>query len=280
VELIISTHEGAHPIACSTSLLQTPDGYIVGVVAALGDLSTVKALEVERGRAERLNYFETLAAALAHEIGNPIAPIKLMTQLLPARFHSEVFIHDFTRTVSREISRIEKLVERLRSLSRPAHRERVAVDLRTALRDAIDLAQPVLDEKRINLVTRISARALVICGDPSELQELFLNLLTNAAEATPDAGEIVVEATCESSDALVRVSDSGLGIASDIVDRIFEPFVSSKHRGSGLGLTICSGVIERHRGSIAACNTGTGAMFTVRIPLAPAATTTSEESPS
>jgi signal transduction histidine kinase len=256
----------ALPVMCSTAPLRKGEE-IVGVVGTLSDLSTMKALEIERTRAERLNYFETLAAGLAHEIANPIAPIKIMTQLLPSRYHNEAFIREFTRTVTREISRMERLVERLRRLSRPANRDRVPVDLRTVLTETFEVMQSSFEERRVTLSLRLCDAPLVVAGDPNELHELFLNLLTNAAEATPDEGQVLMEARPETRTAWVRVSDSGTGIPAAMVERIFEPFVSSKQRGSGLGLTICSGIVQRHEGTLDADNTGSGAAFTVRIPL-------------
>jgi signal transduction histidine kinase len=268
VDLVLAHRDGAIPVMCSTALLRKPNGEIVGVVLALSDLSVVRALEVERARTERLNYFETLAAALAHEIANPIAPIKLMTQLLPARSKDQAFVDEFTRTVSHELLRVEKLVERLRALSGPAHREREPVDLRTPIGHSVEIVRPLLDERAIELIFHPLEVPLVADGDASELQELFLNLLTNAAEATPERGRIVLQVRHESSEAIISISDSGPGISREIADRIFEPFVSSKHRGSGLGLTICSGVVARHKGTLTAQNTDSGATFTVRLPLA------------
>ena len=257
----------ALPVMCSTAPLRNGDTEIVGVVGTLSDLSTMKALEIERTRTERLNYFETLAAGLAHEIANPIAPIKVMTQLLPSRYHNEAFIREFTRTVTREISRMEKLVERLRRLSRPANRDRMPVDLRTVLTETFEVMQSSFEERHVTLSLRLCDAPLVVAGDPNELHELFLNLLTNAAEATPDEGQVLMEARPETRTAWVRVSDSGTGIPAAMVGHIFEPFVSSKQRGSGLGLTICSGIVQRHEGTLEADNTGSGAAFTVRIPL-------------
>ena len=137
---------------------------------------------------------------------------------------------------------MERLVERLRRLSRPANRDRVPVDLRTVLTETFEVMQSSLEERRVTLLLRLCDAPLVVAGDPNELHELFLNLLTNAAEATPDEGQVLLEARPETRTAWVRVSDSGTGIPASMVEHIFEPFVSSKQRGSGLGLTICSGI--------------------------------------
>jgi two-component system nitrogen regulation sensor histidine kinase GlnL len=256
------------PLMCCAAPLKRAEGEIVGVVASLSDLSILKELEMERARAERLNYFENLAAALAHEIANPIVPIKIMTQLLSTRYDEPNFITDFVRTVGREVSRIETLVQRLNSLSAPVSRRISEMDLRSLLTQVTELIQAAFDERAIQLDVVNVNQALTVAGDASELQELFLNLLTNALEATPRGGSVSVETTRESRDAIVYIRDTGPGIPDEMAGRIFEPFVSSKNRGSGLGLAICHGIVKRHRGDIVAVNTPTGAEFTVRLPLA------------
>ena len=275
-----SVELGALPVMCSTAPLRKSNGEIAGIVGALSDLSTMKALEIERTRAERLNYFETLASGLAHEIANPIAPIKVMTQLLPSRFHNEAFINEFTRTVLRETSRMETLVERLRRLSRPISRDRVPVDLRIILTETFEVMEALFADREVILSLHLCDVPLFISGDANELHELFLNLLTNAAEASSETGQVILEARSETGNAWVQVSDNGGGIPVAIAERIFEPFVSSKGRGSGLGLAICSGIIERHQGTIEAFNHANGASFAVRIPLLSAPSGASSIDPS
>jgi two-component system nitrogen regulation sensor histidine kinase GlnL len=267
VDLVVATDRHTVPLMCTTAPLRGTDGTTAGIVASLSDLTTLRALETARGRAERLNYFEMLAAGLAHEIGNPIVPIKLMTQLLPSRHLDSRFIEDFTRTVTRETSRIQHLVNRLRSLSGPSSREARPVDLRTILRDCAEVIASLVEEKRLSVDIRMPSNPVMILGDPNELHELFLNLLTNAVEATEEGG-IVVEAVCQSSEAEIHVADSGPGIPPEVIGRMFEPFVSSKKRGSGLGLAICHGIVDRHKGTLIGTNTDRGALFTVRFPVA------------
>jgi signal transduction histidine kinase len=270
------------PIMCATTPLRRSDGDIVGVVAALSDLSTLKALEIERTRSERLTYFETLAAGLAHEIANPIAPIKIMAQLLPSRVHSESFVAEFTRTVTREILRIENLVGRLQCLSGPSNRAPAPVDLRVSLREAFDVMYPLFENRRVGLVLEPHDGPTIVNADSSELQELFLNLLMNAVEATPAQGLVTIRTAVEGTEARIDISDTGSGIKPDALHRIFEPFVSSKQRGSGLGLTICNGIVRRHGGTITAQNHDHGAVFTVRMPLSTKAnlTTSTAHTPS
>jgi signal transduction histidine kinase len=267
VDFVVSTEQHSTPVMCTTAALRGTDGAATGIVVCLSDLTISRALETERTRAERLNYFEMLTAGLAHEIGNPIVPIKLMAQLMPSRHLDKRFVDDFVRTVTREISRIEHLVSRLRSLSGPSDRESKRVDIRTVIRDSLEVVDSLIDQKRLSVKVSIPATPLVVAGDSSELHELFLNLFTNAIEAT-ERGEIAVKAVSELSAVEVHISDTGPGIAPDVLARMFEPFVSSKKRGSGLGLAICRGIVDRHKGTLVGGNTAHGAVFTIRIPLA------------
>ena len=267
VDLVVCTEGHTIPLMCTTAALRAADGAATGIVASLSDLTTSRALETERARAERLNYFEMLTAGLAHEIGNPIVPIKLMTQLLPTRHLEKRFVDDFVRTVTRETSRIQHLVNRLRTLSGPAEREPRRVDLRTVIRDSLEVLDSLIEEKHLSSSVAVPPTPLTVSGDSNELHELFLNLLTNAVEAT-ERGEITIEARVESSEVEVHIADSGPGIPTDVIDRMFEPFVSSKSRGSGLGLAICRGIVDRHKGTLVGGNTDHGAVFIVRMPLA------------
>lgn len=260
--------ERPRPIMCTTSLLRDPEGSPVGAVAVFSDLTPLKELEVQRRRAELLTYFEMLASSLAHELKNPLVALKTFTQLVPRRHHEEKFLQDFSRIMEREIGRMERLIERLQALARPPARTEAVVDLRQPLQDALTLVRPAFDDKGIVVRASLGEREAALLGDPYELEQLFLNLLLNAHEATPPGGTVTVELVTEGMEALVRVADSGPGIPAELRDHVFEPFVTTKPRGLGLGLTISGEIVSAYRGKLLAANApGGGAVFTVRMPL-------------
>src|SRR5688572_14889358 len=195
-------------------------------------------------RAERLAYFEVLASGLAHEIKNPLVAIKTFTQLLPRRRDDDRFIDDFGRIATREMERMERLLERLRTLSRPGDRPRHPLDVRAPIREAAESLQPACDEKNITLVTSLGAIPCMVRGDHGELEQLFLNLLMNAHEATPPGGTLRVDLVRTDEHVAITVADTGPGIPSDLLERVFDPFFTTKQRGSGLGLTICAGIAQ------------------------------------
>lgn len=259
----------ARSIICTTSPLRDPAGTPLGAVAVFSDLTPVKDLEKARRRSERLAYFELLTSGIAHEIKNPLVSIKTFAQLLPRRQQDSRFIEEFGRIAEREIGRMEQLLERLRHLSRPNDRHHKPLDVREPLHDALASLKAAFEEKGIVVTATLREAALTIVGDYNELQSLFINLLLNAQEATPPGGALDVDLVGKDNLVSISVSDTGPGIPPDSLEQIFNPFFTTKPRGSGLGLALCAGIAQGHGGQIRAANrAGGGATFTVEFPVA------------
>jgi PAS domain S-box-containing protein len=263
----------SRPVICTVSPIRDPAGSVLGAVAVFSDLTPLKELEVERRRAERLVYFQALASGIAHEIKNPLVAIKTFTQLLPRRLGDTRFFEEFGRISTREIDRIQRLLDRLRTLSRPAGGPRHPVDVRMPLTEALELVQPALEEKGLTMTVELGGEARMVLGNHQEMEELFLNLLLNAHDATPRGGTIAVELGRTDAHVTVAVADTGPGIKPELLERVFEPFFTTKARGSGLGLAISAGIAQAHGARLRAGNRPTGgAIFTLEFPL-PASST-------
>jgi PAS domain S-box-containing protein len=261
------------PIICGTSALYDPTGAVLGAVAVFSDLTPLKQLELERRRAERVADFEMLASGIAHEIKNPLVSIKTFAQLLPRRHGDARFIDDFGRIVTHQISRIEELLDRLRTLSRPGSRPLQPIDLRAPIGDAVEAVRPAFSEKNVILTMAIGQAPSVVLGNHSELEQLFLNLLINALEATPPAGMVRVEVARSGDRAIVAVVDTGPGIATEHQERVFDPFFTTKEHGSGLGLAICASIAQTHGARLTTTNREAGgAVVTFECPFVVAAT--------
>jgi len=259
----------SRPVICTVSPVRDPGGAVLGAVAVFSDLTPLKELEVERRRAERLAYFQALAAGIAHEIKNPLVAIKTFTQLLPRRQADARFLEEFGRISTREIDRMQRLVDRLRTLSRPAGGPRHPVDVQLPLAEALELVQPTLEEKGLTMAAMLGTEPSLVVGNHQEMEELFLNLMLNAHDATPAGGTITVELTRAETQVTVTVTDSGPGIAPELLERVFEPFFTTKARGSGLGLAISAGIAQAHGARLRVHNRPAGgAVFTVEFPLA------------
>jgi signal transduction histidine kinase len=164
---------------------------------------------------------------------------------------------------------MERLLERLDALAQSGRRPEFPVDLRAPIAEAIEVMQATFDEKGIVVTTAVGETATFVLGHHNELEQLFLNLVMNAHEATPPGGRVHVEIVQHAQHATVSVADTGAGIAPELVDRVFDPFFSTKQRGSGLGLAICAGIAQTHGARLTVDNReGGGAVFSVEFPLA------------
>jgi PAS domain S-box-containing protein len=261
------------PLMCTISPLRGPQGALTGAVAVFTDLSRIKELERERQRAERLASLEAIASGMVHEIRNPLVSIKAFAQLLPSRYDEPQFRQNFTRIVGREINRMEDLLDRFLMLSAPSRQPMDSVDVMVPLSDTLALLQPQLDAKGIALRPVIRGSYRQVLGNASLLEQLFLNLCLNALEAMDSGGELTVRVADLSqgggSTLLVEVSDTGCGIPDDMVEQIFNPFVTTKAHGTGLGLAICRAIADAHKAILRARNHSgrPGCTFTVEFPV-------------
>jgi len=261
------------PLMCTASPLRNPQGALVGAVAVFSDLSRLRELERERRRAERLASMEAIASGMVHEIRNPLVAIKTFTQLLPTRFNDPGFRDTFSRVAGREIARVDDLLDRFRMLSSASRQPMEPVDVTAPIGDTLQLLQPRLEERRVSLRRVGETAPRSVLGNASQLEQLFLNLCLNALEAMDSGGELTVRVADLSegggSTLLVEVSDTGSGIPDDMLEQIFNPFVTTKDHGTGLGLAICRAITDAHRAILRARNNvgRPGCTFTVEFPV-------------
>lgn len=226
--------------------------------------------------AERLVSVGRLAGGVAHEINNP-AGIILTTsdyllresekRSLPGNFHEGL------QAIRRQAWRVSEIVNELLTFSRPAKMHKQSVDLNTVLRHCLLLLAPRFREQRVHVEENLAPNLPAIPADPGRLEQVFVNLLNNAADAMPDGGQVTVETReCHrdnTSYLLVSIADSGTGIAAENLKSIFDPFFTTKPRGkgTGLGLAVTHGIIRDHSGHIEAeSSSGQGAVFRVYLP--------------
>jgi PAS domain S-box-containing protein len=276
VETTVSDEARHHvvPVICSTAPLVDRGGSVLGTVAVVSDLTGIKRLEEEKRQVERLASVGALASGIAHEIKNPLVAIKTFAELLPERFSEDDFRNDFSRVAIREIARIDDLVARLRGLAVSPQHSLVPLDLKTPLEETLALLRGQLEQRQISLGLEFEDALPPVAASFAQLKQLFLNLLVNAVEASQPGAQISIrvrsQLTSDGRGVIVEISDSGPGIPDDLLSRIFEPFVTTKPQGSGLGLSICRGIADAHRAKISAFNNprGRGATVSVEFPSA------------
>ena len=261
------------PLMCSTAPLRGPQGQAAGAVAVFSDVSRIKALEDEKRRAERLANLEAIASGLVHEVRNPLVSLKTFTQLLPERFADPEFRERFVRVGDHALGRVEDLLTRFRTLAAPPRRPLEPVDVMVPLCATLELLGPRLELAQIRLRQVGDTQPRLILGHPLQLGQLFQNLCLNAIEAMENGGELTVRvadlAEAGGTTLLVEISDTGCGVPEDMLESIFNPFVTTKAEGTGLGLAICRTVADTHRATLRARNNlgRPGATFTVEFPV-------------
>ena len=222
-------------------------------------------------RAEKLASVGRLAAGIAHEINNPLMPIRVNLELMKedVEDNREVSIQDIDEAL-RSVNRISRIVERLQQFTRKRGDKAPVmqpINVAEIIEDVLSLSGSYISKSgvKVNLNLDETAR---IDGNRDQLEQVFLNIILNAHAAMQSGGRLDIESHVEGNSLLIRFADTGTGIASDMLDKIFEPFVSTKENGSGLGLFISYGIVENHNGQIhAESELGKGSVFTLTLPI-------------
>jgi signal transduction histidine kinase len=219
-------------------------------------------------------------ATLAHELRNPLAPILNSVEILRLSPGSDPVVRPLADMMRRQVSHMVRLVDDLLEISRITRGKielrKARVELSAVLDAALETSRPAIEAAGLALQVALPASPLPIDADPTRMAQVFANLLNNAAKYTDRGGRIDVRAAREGAEVVVRVADTGIGMAPDMVGRIFDMFVQADAKGAraqgglGIGLTLARSVVEMHGGSIAAhsAGPGRGSEFVVRVPAA------------
>jgi len=226
-------------------------------------------------RADRLASLGTLTAGLAHEIRNPLVALKTLTQLLPERLDDEEFRNQFLKIASGEVERISSLVTELLDFARPSDPKLELENINTILDGMILLVSTETKKKRIDVTKSYASDLPPIQIDREQIKQVFLNVLINAIQATPENGKITVKTRSFVKPggepfAQIEFTDTGCGIPEDDLEDIFNPFFTTKTAGSGLGLSISHQIVQDHRGYIdVESQLNKGSSFFVNLPVNP-----------
>jgi len=261
----------AFPVALNISLIRTEDNRIQGAVVILEDISARKQLQEQLHHADRLAAAGELAAGVAHEVNNAL--VGILGQVEAARHATEVdTLHGAMACVELQGRRIAEIVQDLLGFARPQPPERGPVDLRTLVHDTLTLMAHDLGRSRIRSETRFAPDLPVVMADAKQIQQVLVNLFTNAAQAMEPhgGGVLVVSLQPDAGGVRMDVQDNGAGIAAEVIPRVFDPFFSTKAKGTGLGLSVSYAIARAHGGDLTvrtALNEGT--TFTLTLPAVP-----------
>ena len=269
------------PVELSAAPLRGGEGKELGVVGVFRDLTRVRQLEDRLRRSDRLAAIGELAAGLAHEIKNPLTSLLTFSRHLSRRFEDASFREKFVSVVPRELERINTIVERLLELARPARLAFKPLRLPALLERVLDLYSERLEAQSVRVERQWRADGPVVWADHDALYRALVNLVTNALDAMPRGGTLTDRVGWSDADTMARgrggprrvaidVEDSGGGIPPADLDRVFNPFFSTKDGGTGLGLALTQKIVEDHGGSIDVRSApGAGALFRITLPLVP-----------
>jgi two-component system NtrC family sensor kinase len=234
-------------------------------------VETLRTTEQQLIQSEKLASVGQLAAGVAHEINNPLGTILLFSDIIRKELPPEDPRRSDVKMIIDEATRCKIIVSDLLNFARQNEVLAQATDVNTLLKETIDelSIQPIFD--RVTVVTELDPELPTIQADPAQLREVFINLVTNAAEAMEDGGSLTVSTTTE-EDAMIKIAfqDTGCGIPEENLNKIFTPFFTTKPigKGTGLGLAIVYGIIKMHRGQIyVESEVGIGSTLTVTLPV-------------
>ncbi len=241
------------------------------MIARLGHM---RELESKVKEAEKSAVIGRLASAIAHEIRNPLNYINLTldhlrTSLAPSDPQKRALVEQLTLQLKAEVARINTRITEFLKYSRPANLNLQPLDLRETLRDAMRIVEAQAAESGVEARLDENGGAPQVVGDRESLRSLFTNLIINGMQAMEgEGGSLRVGLSSEDGRARVTVSDTGRGIEREHIDKIFEPYYSTKDTGTGLGLAIARKAVEDHDGAISVESTpGRGTTFTVELPM-------------
>ena len=283
LNLECTTAEGRQiQLGFSVSPLTTVAGEINGFVLPFQDLTDVMRLERDIRRQDRLAALGRVAAAIAHEIRNPLASMRGAVQVLGSDSRLSDEETQLMNIVLRESDRIDRIISDFLMYARPRQPEKESVDLNHLLEETLTLLRynSEIDSSKYQLLAEPCPDPALVFADPGQLRQVLWNLARNAIKAMPDGGifTISINRTGDGANIQVAFTDTGIGMTDEQIERIFEPFSSFSAGGTGLGMSVVYHIINEHRGKIdVKSNVGKGT--TISLLLAAYAETHTEEKP-
>jgi PAS domain S-box-containing protein len=247
---------------------------VIGRLVIMDDITERVELEGQLSQADKLSSIGLLAAGVAHEVNTPLAVISSYTQMLAKQLQGDPQKSGLLEKITRQTFRASEIVNNLLNFSRTSGTEFADVDVNKVILDTLALLEHQFKTAKIQVRSELIPSITPIQGNPGRLQQVFLNLFLNAKDAMPGGGTLSV-ATSNGDQVSVRVSDTGTGISPEHVQRIYDPFFTTKttpkegqSRGTGLGLSVTYGIIQEHAGKIRVeSRPGSGTTFALDFPL-------------
>jgi len=266
-------------IGYTLSVIRDDAGWPVGAVLFFKDLTRVEQLEERERLRDRLAALGEMAAAIAHEVKNPLAGIEVMAGILKRQLADSQDAQSILGDIIKEAKMANAIVLEVLDFVRPIRLQVERISIADAIRDAVSMAESHVTRGNVRVEVDASGHLPSIQGDPLQLRQIFTNLLTNAFEALGGDGRVTIVATALNEEGpaggepqgpmvQIEVTDNGPGMPVDVIDKIFSPFFTTKPQGSGLGLAIVRKIVDAHDGRIdVGVMEAGGTRFRVTLPV-------------
>lgn len=256
------------PVQLNVAKLPGENNEYSGRTVVISDATEMRKLQQQVDQSEKLAVIGQLAAGVAHEIGNPLASISSIVQILQRKTNNQ-FMSDQLINVRDNINRISKIVRELVDLSRPPSHDSLFTQINEVIKTAVGIVKYDKRVKKVEFKTSLDENLPMIKVVPDQIIQVFINILINSLDAIKGEGTIKVNSTFDSEYIYVSILDNGVGIQKEILEKIFDPFFTTKQvgKGTGLGLSVSYGIIKKFEGEIKVrSQKGEGSEFIIKIP--------------
>jgi PAS domain S-box-containing protein len=248
-------------------------GSVQGNLVHVEDVTERRSREARLRRAESLASLTTLAAGVAHEIKNPLGSMGIHLQLIQKKIGGKSRVDPRTigshlDVIGEEVDRLNRIVVDFLFAVKPMDTRLEEGDINLVIQELLEFVRPEMDQAGVRIESSLSPKVPLLRIDARFIKQALLNLIKNAVAAMPEGGTLRVETRRADGEALVRVSDTGTGIPDEIMDKIFEPYFTTKPFGTGLGLTIVFKIVKEHFGDISVSSrVGEGTTVALSLPI-------------
>ncbi len=248
---------------------------LVGYVIILRDNTRNRERQMKEIESEKIEAVKSLAAGVAHEIGNPLNSLNIHLQVVERKVKKQVDpavatdLLESLEIARNEIKRLDFIVEKFLNAVRPSRPNPQTIDLNDLIKDALNFIGPEVADRRIAVTLELGEELPLLHVDQDQMKQVFYNLIRNSCQAMGTSGELTIRTGHTDENVFITFADNGPGIPADQVSRVFEPYYTTKKTGSGLGLLIVHRIVHDHGGEVEfKSREGTGTEVTVFLPRA------------
>jgi PAS domain S-box-containing protein len=261
--------ENEKELEISTSFVSKGSKSNQGIIVLLRDITEMRRLQKQAILSNRMKELGEMAASLAHEIRNPLGGIQGYASLLQRDLEGKEHLQNMAGYIIEGTKTLGHLLDNVLNYARPLHLEIETIEMVSFLREIISFIQADLSfSHKIKIEVECKEDSLNLRGDRQRLRSALLNLIYNAIQAMPKGGVVIVSSSREKENLLIAISDTGIGIAPQYIDKIFSPFFTTKATGTGLGLCETYKIVQAHFGTIhVRSQPEKGSVFTITLPL-------------